>query len=592
MYIHAIVVSHNTQALTDNCLSYLSRALSGLDSVITVVDNASEDDTPLMVRSKYPEVHLFANARNQGFAAACNLAVFSIPEVHYDLFVNSDTEPHTDVVTQMRQYMDEHPNCAALGCRLTNWDGTPQHSFANWPRFGTEFLGKKIFSLLFPKKFPGKRNFGIHPLPVESLVGAFFMVRHADFMAVQGFDERYFFFFEETDLCRRFWERGRAVIFHPDFTVKHKQGASANKNPKWARHQFYRSKYQFLLKWESKKICALIYLKNLFYFALKTFFYFLIHTLTLRMASRLARKEAVAFWIWKQHIFGFPPFLDLSKTHVYQDSQGNSIFSFLKSEENGELLKKLTQPENPQNFQCMKQSKVASTIQALGLYPDKEKTCVLKIQHPDFWTPFKVWIQQGFGLLNFKNSARLQSIGISVPSPIAWGKFQNSPWGKGGFFLNVLESDTVVLNFFEDCLRKRFQGLEFWRAKRALIQQLALKVRTLHDRCVFHYDLKASNILLDLKSVTLLFRFRFVWVDLEKIRYGYFFNTRLAVKNLVQLNKSFSNFSTLNVRERLRFLSVYLGHHISRKEKRSLLSSITTWTELILKRKRANKLRR
>jgi len=553
--------------------------------MITVVDNASVDDTCLMLRSKHPGVRLLANERNLGFAAACNLAIFSAPEAEYDLFVNSDTEPASDVVAKMHQYMNEHPDCAALGCRLTNWDGTPQHSFANGIRFASEFFGKKIFSLLFPNQFPSKRQVLTQPIPVESLVGAFFMVRRRDFMAARGFDERYFFFLEETDLCRRFWEMGRKVIFHPDFIVKHKQGASANKNPKWARHQFYRSKYQFLLQWEKKKICLAVYIKNFFFFTLKSLFYFLIHTLTLRVSSRLAIKEEISFWLWRHHFLGFPPFLDLSKTNTHKDRQGNCIFSFLVPEENAKLLCSLT---DLKSFQFIKQSKVATTIKlaVAGLSSSSEKHFCLKIEKHSFLNIFKSWINRGFGRLNFKNSLRLQSVGISVPAPIAWGIFRNSFWGRRKyFFLNTWESETVVLNFFEEHLRERFQGLEFLQAKRALIQQLALNVRGLHDCCVFQHDLKASNILLDLKSVTLAFRFRFVLMDLEKISYGYFFNARLALKNLVQLNKSFTDFSKVSFRERLRFLSVYLGHSISHQEKRLWLSKIVAWTGLILKRK-------
>lgn len=297
-----IIINYNTKDLIDTCLKELMSLLNGLNYLITVVDNASNDGSIDLIKSKYKEVFLIENKKNIGFGAACNQAIKANPEYDYYLFVNSDTKPLKDSIRKMMEYMDKNPDCGILGSKLLNNDGSMQNSFANYPAFKTELFGKKIFQIINPKQNPHKRLKINSPLEVESVVGAFFMIRSKDFLNVSGFDERFFFFMEETDLCRQINLKGHKVIYHPEIQVIHYQGKSANKNPKWSRYNFYKSKYQFFKKWDGNLIFCIVYLINIFCFVIKSFFYLFINIITFFIIKHFREKFELASWLLSKHI--------------------------------------------------------------------------------------------------------------------------------------------------------------------------------------------------------------------------------------------------------------------------------------------------
>lgn len=306
--MHIIIIHYKTKDLTIQCLNSLIADSQGLSADFTVVDNGSQDGSASALRLQFPKVEILESQENLGFARACNFAISRDLNYEHFLFVNSDTLTPPGTLKKMLDYMETHNDCAILGPKLIYENGRVQNSFSSWPSLKEEFLGKGLCSFLNPSLYPSKRHLQDKPLEVQSLVGAYILIRTKDFILSGGFDERYFFFLEETDLCRKVITLGKKVICHPDISVIHLQGASANKIPGWSRHQFYRSKYQFFQKWIGPWTLALIYLKNAVSFCFKVFFYFSLYIFSFGTYRKALIKTKVSRWLLWNHFLGFPPY--------------------------------------------------------------------------------------------------------------------------------------------------------------------------------------------------------------------------------------------------------------------------------------------
>ena len=125
--------------------------------------------------------------------------------------------------------MRAHPDCGIAGAQLLNPDGSRQNSIANFPSLATEPLNKSLLRRIFPRRFPGKEQRFTSPVPVETVIGAFMLIRAELWRELGGFDERYFFFFEETDFCLQARRRGWQVFHLPQVQVWHEQGKESAK---------------------------------------------------------------------------------------------------------------------------------------------------------------------------------------------------------------------------------------------------------------------------------------------------------------------------------------------------------------------------
>jgi GT2 family glycosyltransferase len=169
----------------------------------------------------------------------------------YALLLNSDADLTDNAVYELYSFMESRPDAAMACGQLLNADGSRQNSIAAFPSLLTLLTNVPLLEYLFPKRFPGKRYTYPGPVEVDSGIGACLMVRKAAIDAVGMFDERYFFFFEETDWAFQM-RRGGWKVFHvPTAFIYHLQGQSIGRNVR-SRIAFYRSRYQFFRKWKSR----------------------------------------------------------------------------------------------------------------------------------------------------------------------------------------------------------------------------------------------------------------------------------------------------------------------------------------------------
>lgn len=228
-----IIVNYNTRQLLDDCLASIFKAdqpKGGLQ--VVVVDNASLDDSMDMVAKKYPTVFSIKNSENLGFAKANNVGV-SAADARYLLFLNSDTVIRRYSLVKPLKYLKTHPKVGAITIKLFLKDGTVD--FDNHRGYPTPWASITKFSGLskiFPKStFLNNYHLGfqkldrIHQIPVAA--GSFLMLPTKLFMNIGMWDETYFFYGEDIDLCYRINEAGLKIIYYPKVSALHLRGASS-----------------------------------------------------------------------------------------------------------------------------------------------------------------------------------------------------------------------------------------------------------------------------------------------------------------------------------------------------------------------------
>jgi GT2 family glycosyltransferase len=303
--VSVIVVTRNTCALLCAALRSIRASRDHLTKEVVVVDNGSTDATGSAVQREFPEVTYHHSDTNLGFARANNLGARDA-QGEFILLLNSDARLNPEALGEAVNWMRQHPDCGVAGAQLLNPDGSRQNSIANLPTLATELLNKSLLRRLFPRRFPGKEQQFREPLEVESVVGAFLLVRRTLWQAVGGFDESYFFFLEETDLCLQARKLGLKVMHLPQVLVWHDQGQSARQMPASARIEYWRSRYAYFRKNHPSLTRSLLQFGLWFRLFLDWFGSGILVVVTLGQAPRPRAKWKVTTALWRWHLLGRP----------------------------------------------------------------------------------------------------------------------------------------------------------------------------------------------------------------------------------------------------------------------------------------------
>ncbi len=302
--VSVIIVNWNTKDLLKNCLNSVYQTIHDLTFEIIVVDNASSDGSLEMLQQNFPEVILIGNQENRGFGAANNQA-FAVMKGKYALLLNTDALLTPDAVKRLWAFGEANNEAAIVCGQLLNADGSKQNSIASFPSLLTLAANTSLLEYLFPQKFPSKRYEHAGPVEVDSAIGACMMIRKKALDEVGVFDERYFFFFEETDLAYAMHKSGWKTYHIPDAYIYHLQGQSIGGNVR-SRIEFYRSRYKFFSKWYSRSYYLLA--RSLIFGRLLINWLsgFVINVFTLGLAGRLRQKFIVysKLILWHLNYYG------------------------------------------------------------------------------------------------------------------------------------------------------------------------------------------------------------------------------------------------------------------------------------------------
>ena len=241
MNISIIIVSYNTADFLRNCFASLQLS-SGVTKEIFVVDNCSTDNSVQIVAEKFPEVNLIINSENRGFGAANNQAL-NICAGRYILFLNPDTTVKPETLQRASEFMDSNQHIGLAGAKILNPDGTIQESISyRYP--GEKFTSGETANL--------QGN-------IACVLGAFMIARKELITAIGGFDEDFFLYGEDQDLCWRIREKGYSIGYIEDAEVLHWGGQSEIKTTPFALFEKkLKAEYLFYKKHYTLKTIARI----------------------------------------------------------------------------------------------------------------------------------------------------------------------------------------------------------------------------------------------------------------------------------------------------------------------------------------------
>lgn len=268
MKLSIVIVSYNVKELLDKCLSSVQKSSGKIDCEIFVVDNNSQDGTQDLIKKKYPKVKLIANRENVGFSKANNQAL-KIAVGEYVLILNPDTELFPDTLNKMISFMDNSDGKVGVStCKVELPNGqldkdcrrsfpTPSRAFFHFTHISKLFKNSKIFNSYYIGYVSDEKE-----IEVDACVGAFMLIRNSVLKEVGLFDESFFFYGEDLDLCYRIKEKGYKIIYTPITKIIHHKGASSGikKNSKEISKATKESKKRVIV--ESTRAMKIFYNKH------------------------------------------------------------------------------------------------------------------------------------------------------------------------------------------------------------------------------------------------------------------------------------------------------------------------------------------
>jgi GT2 family glycosyltransferase len=247
-----IIVNYNAGDELRQALRSVADACADIEWEAIVVDNASTDGSAAAVPGFVPHARLLQNAANVGFGRAVNqaTAASSAPQI---LLMNPDCQLTPAALSTLRAALEEEPSCAVAGPRILDPDGSVQGSARGDPDMLTGMFGRTgALRALLPSLPTAKRNVVVDeaiaagaPRVVDWVSGACMLIRRSALEAVGGFDERYFLYWEDADLCRRLRQQGYHVRYVPAAVAVHTVGRSSRTAPHASVRAFHDSAYRY-----------------------------------------------------------------------------------------------------------------------------------------------------------------------------------------------------------------------------------------------------------------------------------------------------------------------------------------------------------
>jgi len=244
-----IVVSWNAREDLLRCLASV-HAHAAVPFEATVVDNASSDGSPAAVRAAFPATRVIENDANLGFARASNQGLREA-RAPYVLFLNPDAELQPGALPTLLRLLDEDPRMGAVGPRTCSLDGSIQVSFGPDLSLASEWRQRRLVKGVRDRE-PGAlataERLAAQPRELGWVSGSCLLGRRDALDGVGGFDEGFFLYEEDADLCRRLRQAGWRVAFAPQAEVLHRLGRSMAQAPLRSRAEYHRSHLRYYRK--------------------------------------------------------------------------------------------------------------------------------------------------------------------------------------------------------------------------------------------------------------------------------------------------------------------------------------------------------
>jgi len=241
-----LIVTWNSEATIRDCLKSVQDNCKGIDHQILVWDNVSSDDTAKIIQAEFPKVLFFKSERNLGFAGGNN-RLLAKANSEFILFLNPDTVIMDNSVTKMLGYLKSNPSVVALGPKLLYSDSTFQLSYAKFPNLASEF-----FTKIYQRSANQRRslvlkfleNTSAQTKEVDWVSGACMLTKRGVINEVGKFDENFFLYFEDADLCYRMKSKGK-IIYFPEARVLHIVGSSTKSQSLQTEYHYRKSQLYY-----------------------------------------------------------------------------------------------------------------------------------------------------------------------------------------------------------------------------------------------------------------------------------------------------------------------------------------------------------
>lgn len=251
--ISIITVNYNVKEFVLNLIISLKKALTDFSYEIIVVDNASKDGSVEFLREKFTDINIIANNENLGFGKANNIGL-SLAKGKYICLINPDAIVKEDTFKVMIDFFENTPSAGLAGCKVLNPNGTLQLACRRgFPGPWTSFTKVSGLSALFPKsKLFAKYNLTYldenKTYEVDAISGSFMMFRREVYEKVGGFDQDFFMYGEDLDLCYRVQKAGFKVFYVHKTEVIHYKGESTKRSSLDETKMFYDAMQIFVKK--------------------------------------------------------------------------------------------------------------------------------------------------------------------------------------------------------------------------------------------------------------------------------------------------------------------------------------------------------
>jgi GT2 family glycosyltransferase len=252
MKLSIVVICWNDLNVIKQCLASVFSQTKDLAFEVIVTDNGSTDGSVDYIRWQFPQVRIVENRANLGFARGNNAGI-AAASGQYVLILNPDTLIQDRALEKLVAYADQHPEGGAFGCRVLNADGSYQDPARPLPTlrgmvvaaFCQRWLGY-LSEWFLADKYVGWQGESERAIGFQS--GCCVMLRGSLLKELGGFDERFFYHYEETDLCKRVWEAGSKVLFCPTAAIVHLGWQSRGRLPIRFALEICRNRYRYFYK--------------------------------------------------------------------------------------------------------------------------------------------------------------------------------------------------------------------------------------------------------------------------------------------------------------------------------------------------------
>ncbi len=234
MDLSIIIVNYHQSSELVQCLNSLEKAVGDYSAEVFVVNNSPEDKGLPQVLNRFSQVYLIGNPQNAGFSRANNQAA-KMAQGDYFLFLNPDSVLEKDSISGLLDFIKKHTQIGILAPKVLNSDGTLQYSCRRYPSIWTGLFNRySLLSNIFPnnpltRKYLMKDFDHTSVKQVDWVSGCCMLMPKEIFQKVTGFDEKFFLFNEDVDICKRVTEAGFRVVYYPKTFIYHHISSSGQK---------------------------------------------------------------------------------------------------------------------------------------------------------------------------------------------------------------------------------------------------------------------------------------------------------------------------------------------------------------------------